>query len=110
MTVLETMQPVPLEAGTDGVIRLAGSRVTLDTVVREFKRGATAEEIQQDFPSLALREIYGAISYYLAQPDRVEAYLREQAQTAARLREDLVAAAPADLRQRLRARRLVPEE
>ena len=65
MIELETMQTVPLIAGEDGVIRITGSRVTLDSIVSQFKRGATAEEIQHAFPSLSLREIYGAISYYL---------------------------------------------
>src|SRR6266581_2658401 len=65
MIELETTQTVPLTAGEDGVIRITGSRVTLDSIVSQFRRGATAEEIQHDFPSLSLREIYGAISYFL---------------------------------------------
>jgi uncharacterized protein (DUF433 family) len=81
MIELETIQTVPLTAGEDGVIRITGSRVTLDSIVSQFKRGATAEEIQHAFPSLSLREIYGAISYYLEHTDRVEEYLRAQAQT-----------------------------
>jgi hypothetical protein len=40
-----TAKPIPLEAGTDGVVRVGGTRVTLDTVVTAFKQGATAEEI-----------------------------------------------------------------
>ncbi|HTT63751.1 MAG TPA: DUF433 domain-containing protein, partial [Bryobacteraceae bacterium] len=41
------------------------SRVTLDLVVRAFNRGATPEEIAQDFPSLQLPDIYQVIGYYL---------------------------------------------
>jgi len=43
MIELETKQTVPLTAGEDGVIRITGSRVTLDSIVSQFKRGATAD-------------------------------------------------------------------
>jgi uncharacterized protein (DUF433 family) len=36
---------------TDGVMRVGGTRVTLDTLVTIFEQGATAEEIVQRFPS-----------------------------------------------------------
>ena len=40
MIELATMQTVPLTVGEDGVIRITGSRVTLDSIVGQFKRGA----------------------------------------------------------------------
>ena len=43
---------VPLETSEDGVIRVAGTRVTLQTVVIAFRQGATAEEIAQQYSSL----------------------------------------------------------
>ncbi len=49
----------------DGTIRVAGSRVPLDTVVYEFNQGATPEQIQDSFPSVSLHTIYGAIAFYL---------------------------------------------
>ena len=49
----------------NGVYRVAGTRVTLDLLVRAFNRGATAEEIAQDFPSLQLPDVYQVIGYYL---------------------------------------------
>ena len=106
MIELETMQTVPLTAGEDGVIRITGSRVTLDSIVSQFMRGATAEEIQHAFPSLSLREIYGAISYYLEHTDRVEEYLRAQAQSASQVRQQIENAGDTrELRERLRSRR-----
>ena len=68
-------QTVPLHQDETGTVRVSGSRVTLDTVVAAFKKGATAEQIQDSFPSLSLRQIYGAIAYYLDHQDDVEAYL-----------------------------------
>ena len=47
MTGLDTKQTIPLALDSDGVIRISGSRVTLDSIVHEFQRGATAEQIQE---------------------------------------------------------------
>lgn len=67
--------PLPLTLGKDGVVRVSGTRVTLDTVVRAFSRGATAEEIAQQYPSLSLSDVYSTISYYLQNRAEVDAYL-----------------------------------
>ncbi|HLG16942.1 MAG TPA: DUF433 domain-containing protein [Blastocatellia bacterium] len=75
MTTLENTQAVPLTVWEDGSIRVAGSRVTLDSIVYEFKLGATAEQILHSFPSVSLRDIYGAIFYYLNNTEVVEEYL-----------------------------------
>ena len=65
------------------------SRVTLDSVVRQFRSGASAEEILQDFPYLALSDIYAVIAYYLQHAAAVEDYLHEQAQGAEAVRRDV---------------------
>lgn len=70
---------LPLTADSDGVVRVGGTRVALDTVVFAFNQGATPEEIVSQYPSLALADVYGAISYYLQHQSEVEAYLRERA-------------------------------
>ncbi len=86
MSPLETTQTVPLTLWEDGSIRIGRSRVPLDSILHEFTHGATAEQIQDDFPSLSLREIYGAISYYLDHQEQVEAYLLRREQEADRVR------------------------
>lgn len=68
----------PLEVWEDGTIRVTNSRVTLDVIVRQFKLGATAEQIQEDFSSLGLREIYAVLAFYLDQIETVEDYLKKQ--------------------------------
>jgi uncharacterized protein (DUF433 family) len=78
MFLLKSEQKVPLTQWDDGTIRIIGSRVTLQSILHRFKLGATAEGIQDSFPSLTLREIYGAIFYYLENTEVVEEYLREQ--------------------------------
>ncbi|HSE96637.1 MAG TPA: DUF433 domain-containing protein [Blastocatellia bacterium] len=106
MSKIILTQTTPLFEDRDGTIRLTGSRIPLDTVVYEFNQGATAEQIQDSFPSLSLRSIYGAISFYLEHQEAVEEYLRRREQEAAELRRKLddrpeIAA----FRERLRHRR-----
>jgi uncharacterized protein (DUF433 family) len=64
----------------EGVYRLAGSRVSLDSVVQAFWRGQTAESIAQSFAVLTLEQVYGALTFYLANKSEVDAYL-EQCET-----------------------------
>ena len=97
---------MPLDTGADGVVRIAGTRVTLDTVVLAFDEGASAEEIAQQYPSLSLPDIYAVIAFYLAHRDEVEAYLRERGEQAAQVRQrNEQRFDPTDVRSRLLARR-----
>jgi uncharacterized protein (DUF433 family) len=103
MLELETVKTVPLTRWADGSIRVAGSRVTLDVVVHNYKQGATAEQIQEDFPTLALRDVYGVLAYYLGHAEAVEDYLRERRQGAAEIRRTLESEFPSALRESIRA-------
>ena len=62
----------------DDVARVGGTRVTLDTIVDAFKRGATAEEIAQQYPTVGLSDVYSVLGYYLDQREEIEAYLVER--------------------------------
>jgi uncharacterized protein (DUF433 family) len=59
----------------DGVYRLAGTRVSLNSIVYAFWRGQTAESIAQSFPVLTLEQVYGGLTFYLANQPKVDAYL-----------------------------------
>ena len=59
----------------DGGYWVKGSRVSLDSIVYSFLAGQTAESIAQSFPLLALKQVYGAITFYLANREEVDAYL-----------------------------------
>jgi len=85
----DTTQVAPLTFWEDGSIRIGSSRVTLDCIVHEFASGSTGEQIQDDFPTLSLREIYGAVSYYLDHEHQVEDYLQRRDQEAARIRAEI---------------------
>lgn len=89
MTLPLEADPLPLRTDTDGVVRVGGTRVTLDSVVQAFSEGLTAEEIQQQYPSLGLPAVYAAITYYLHHREAVEAYLAERAQQADAVRREI---------------------
>jgi uncharacterized protein (DUF433 family) len=61
----------------EGAYRISGTRVSLDSLVYAFLRGAAPESIAQSFPALSLEEVYGAIAYYLAHQIEIDAYLQE---------------------------------
>lgn len=99
------VERVPLDTDSDGVIRVGGTRVTLDTVVSAFDTGATPEEIAQDFSVLRLDDIYAVLTYTLRHRAEVEMYLVKRRAQAEILREDWKAHSPqASLRQRFLAR------
>ena len=54
---------------------MAGSRVSLDSIVYSFLNGHSAESIAQSFPVLTLEQVYGAIACYLANRSNIDAYL-----------------------------------
>lgn len=83
MNLLNTTTTIPLVTGTDGVIRIAATRVPLETVVQAFQNGSTAEEIAFQYTVLDLSDIYAVISYYLKNQDAVEKYI-ETSQIAAK--------------------------
>ena len=102
--VLEA-EPVPLAVDADGIYRVAGTRVTLDTVVAAYHEGATPEEIADQYPSLKLDHIYAVISYYLRHREEVDAYLGDRAKFASEVRAAAEKAfCPHGIRDRLMAR------
>jgi uncharacterized protein (DUF433 family) len=106
MDVVALDNPVPLATDDHGVIRVGGTRVTLDTVVAAFLRGATAEEIVQQYPSLILADVYVVIGYYLRHRETVDRYLAQRQQVAEQVRQEtLDRSAVRGVRERLLARR-----
>ena len=54
-----------------------GSRVSLDSIIINFLNGVSPEGIVQSFPVLSLEQVYGAITFYLANKEAVDSYLQE---------------------------------
>jgi len=106
MSISVNAEPVPLLTDKDGVVRVGGTRLTLDTVVAAFNDGATAEEIVQQYPSLQLADVYAVISHYLRNRSEVEKYLRKRQKQAEEIRKQNEAQFdPIGIRERLLSRR-----
>jgi uncharacterized protein (DUF433 family) len=56
---------------------IEGTRISLDSIVYSFLNGESPESIAQNFPLLSLEQVYGAVTFYLANREMVNAYLQE---------------------------------
>jgi len=109
MVADEIIEAVPLAKDAGGVYRVGGTRVTMDSVVHAFNRGATAEEIMQDYPALRLADIYQVIGYYLNHgAEFVDYFARREHEERELLAAHLDEWSPPGLRQRLLARQKTP--
>jgi uncharacterized protein (DUF433 family) len=61
----------------NGGYYVTGSRVSLASIVHQYRDGAAPETIRQDFPTISLEQVHGAIAFYLGHEEQVEAYLHE---------------------------------
>ncbi len=105
MTLSISAQPVPLLKDKTGIVRVVGSRVTLDTVIVSFEQGLAPEEIVMHYPTLNLADIYSIVAYYLHNRTEVDSYLAEQKAQAAEIRQKIEANSNiAEIRERLLAR------
>ena len=63
----------------NGGLYIAGTRVSLDSVVQCFNEGLSAETIVEEFDSLTLAQVYGALAHYLENQASIDAYrVRQQ--------------------------------
>jgi uncharacterized protein (DUF433 family) len=88
----------------NGNYYVRGSRVSLRSIIADWNNGMSAEEIRDDFPTLELADVYGAIAYYLDHRVEMDTLFKElHAEFEAR-RAAAQAADPewyADLRRRI---------
>lgn len=94
------MESVYVEEHDEGYW-IAGTRVSLDSVVVAFLQGLSPETIAGEcFPTLTLEQVYGAIAYYLARRPQIDAYLKQADVEFEAIRQAMCSAAP-DFSQRL---------
>ena len=79
---------IPLEPDEHGTIRMGGTRVTLESVIADYHRGATPEEIVHDFPLLEVADVYHVLGYYLDNRADLDAYIQRQHEEGQRLRRE----------------------
>lgn len=105
MLTFPPIETVPLEMTPEGVIRVEGTRVSLDSVIYYFWEGSSPESIVDKFPTLTLNNVYRVIGYYLTHREELDAYLREQERAEDRLLQEIEERFPSvGLRERLAAR------
>jgi type III restriction enzyme len=63
-----------------GRARLAGTRVPVHRVAGYYRLGYSPEEMLTALNSLSLQQIYAALAHALANPDEMDAALREEEQ------------------------------
>lgn len=57
--------------------RVAGTRISLDSIVINWLNGETPESIVENFDTLTLESVYGALAYYLANREEIDEYLKQ---------------------------------
>ncbi|MBM4046032.1 MAG: DUF433 domain-containing protein [Planctomycetes bacterium] len=70
-----------------GTLVIAGTRVTLGSIVRSFLNGESPEAIHEAYPSVPLQSVYGAIAFYLANRAEVDRTLASQDRAIGRMRQ-----------------------
>jgi len=72
----------------NGGYYVAGTRIGLDVIANDFRRGRSPEAIFEAYPSLgSLARVYGAITFILEYPDDVATYLLDQDRIFEEIRE-----------------------
>ena len=63
----------------NGGYYVAGTRIGLDVITNDFRRGRSAETIFDAYPSIgSLAKVYGAITFILERRAEVDEYLADQ--------------------------------
>ena len=64
----------------DNAWLVAGSRVSLDSIVGAYWDGKSPEAIVEEFPTLTAEQVYGAIAFYLHHKTEIDRHLAQQAE------------------------------
>ncbi len=91
MTLTISAEPVPLQSDEQGTVRVAGTRLTLDSVLALYRQGQSVAEIADSFEGLRLADVHAILTYYLRHQTGVDAYLAARAEAASAVRRELEA-------------------
>lgn len=67
--------------------RIAGTGVTVQSIVGLFKLGLSPEEIADEFGHLSLAQVYAGLTYYHANREQIEAAIASDQLEAERLEQ-----------------------
>ena len=98
---------VPLRTDELGLVRVGTTRVSLGSIIACFHRGATPEQIVQDFSAVSLPDVYAVIAYYLQEQAMLDAVLAEEERVGERLEAEARVRFPQEgIRERLLRRKM----
>jgi uncharacterized protein (DUF433 family) len=75
MSTTLAADPNPIHLDEYGVLRIGGTRITLDTVMNAYFDGSSPEEIALRYDSLRLADIHATIAHYLRHQSELDKYL-----------------------------------
>lgn len=84
---------------TENGYHLTGSRVSLDSIAYDWLSGLSPESIVENFETLSLEQVYGAVTFYLSNRAEVDAHLRRNREKYDSLLEQARASHPRLYRQ-----------
>jgi uncharacterized protein (DUF433 family) len=91
----------------DGGYRIKGKRVSLDSIIYRWREGLSPESICECYPVLSLREVYGALSFYLDHQAEIDEYLQQAESEEEEIRQRLRATYPEAARRTDELRQLI---
>ncbi|MGA3043425.1 MAG: DUF433 domain-containing protein [Bryobacteraceae bacterium] len=62
----------------NGGYYVAGTRISLDSVVYSLRRGNSPGGIHEEYPLLSLQQILGATAFYLEHREAIDRYLEDK--------------------------------
>jgi len=71
-----------------GTPHVAGTGVTVRTIVRWYKLGMSPEEIAAEYPALSLAQIYGALAYYHANRQPMDSEMAVEETESVRIEQE----------------------
>ena len=107
MPIAIHQDPVPLRVDEEGTIRVGDTRITLDVLLGDYRRGMTPKQIVDQLNSLTVADVYGALAYYHRHKDELDAYLQYRAEGSACRQREIEATQPTfdQMKSRILARR-----
>jgi uncharacterized protein (DUF433 family) len=82
-------QPVPLREDNYGAWFVGDTRVGLDVVIANYRRGLNAEQIVEELPTLELGDVYSILAYYIHNKAEVDAQLKSQERRAKEVQQQI---------------------
>ena len=71
-----------------GTPHIAGTGVTVRTIVRWYQLGLSREDIAADYPHLELAQVYAALAYYHANRTQMDAEMAAEQAESDRLEQE----------------------